>query len=301
MPEIISYKRLAKLPRVVLERSMTQKIRGWFDENHLSPLVPPIFNRFVIEYPIGVKCYVPESDVERFLAKGFKRVDEKALEDYPEMKIPREFDKLEPHEWVAQEDKAELLVDYDPSLTKATVTVYDYGKRRYSLVLDYDDLDAQSGIWRAGMDIECESEEEAMEIYEEDHDHALEVLRTVIAVQSYILYHRSEQIAAPKAIRVEPKSEPAAKPQKKKKTDSTIKIKHQTQPRIMIRESDPLPRKAYSYRTLAWNVRGHYARRGADKHLVYIAPYICHRGDEKKKPRKTTYRITEGDTNEKSN
>lgn len=298
MPQIISYKRLAKLPRVVLEGSMPEKIRCWFDENHLSPLVPPIFSRFVIEYPIGVKCCIPESDVERFLAKGFRRADEKELENYAEMKIPREFDKLEPHEWVVQEDKAELLVDYDPSLTKATVTMYDYKKRRYSLVLDYDDLDAHTGIWRAGMDIDCESEDEAMEIYEESREHVREVLRTVIAVQSYILYHHSEQIAAPKAIKVEPKSEPTAKPRKKKKAESTIKIKHQIQPKIIIRESAPLPRRAYDYKTLAWNVRGHYARRGTDKHLTYIAPYICRRGDEKKKPRAAEYRITEGDKEE---
>lgn len=93
MAEIISYKRLAKLPRVVLEGTMLQQVRKWFDENHLSPLVPPIFNRFVIEYPASIKCSVPVSDVPRFLAGGFERPNDDELDQYSEMKIPHEYDK----------------------------------------------------------------------------------------------------------------------------------------------------------------------------------------------------------------
>lgn len=300
MAEIISYKRLAKLPRVVLEGTMLRQVRRWFDENHLSPLVPPIFNRFVIEYPASIKCSVPVSDVPRFLAGGFERLNDDELDQYSEMKIPPEYDKLEPHEWLKWTVKTELLIDYEPSLTKAVVTVYDQEKRRYIIDLDYDDLDAKSGIWRAGITAEEPTEEEAREALEENQEHAQEVIRSVIAVQNYILYHRSEQIAAPKVIKVKSKSaETTGKKPKKRKPDKTaVTIKHQKRQVIFIRENDPLPRKEYNYRTLAWNVRGHYARRGADKHLTYIAPYICRRGDEKKKPRAAEYRITEGDKEE---
>lgn len=300
MAGIISYKRLSRLPRVVLEGTMLHKIRVWFDENHLSPLVPPIFNRFVIEYPASIKCSVPVSDVPRFLAGGFERLNDDELDQYSEMKIPPEYDKLEPHEWLKWTVKTELLVDYEPSLTKAVVTVYDQEKRRYIIDLDYDDLDAKSGIWRAGITAEEPTEEEAREALEENQEHAQEVIRSVIAVQSYILYHRSEQIAAPKVIKVKPKPAEAAgkKPKKRKPDKAAVTIKHQKRQVIFIRESDPLPRKEYNYRTLAWNVRGHYARRGSDKHLTYIAPYICRRGDEKKNPRAAEYRITEGDKEE---
>ena len=304
MAEIIAYKRLAKLPRVVLDGVMMPKIRAWFEENHLSPLVPPIFNRFVIEYPASVRCYVPDSDVPKFLANGFERLEPNRLGEYAEMKIPREFDKLEPHEWLKWTVKTELLVDYAPSLTKATVTVYDQEKRRYALDLDYDDLDAKTGIWRTGVVLEEKSQEKAQEMFEDNREHIQEVLRTVIAIQSYVLYHRSEQIAEPKVIKVKPQQSAEAvdkKPKKRKPGKKTVTIKHQKRQIILIRETDPLPRRAYNYRTLAWNVRGHYARRGADKHLVYIAPYICRRGDEKKKPKAVEYRITEGDKIDEKN
>lgn len=301
MAGIISYKRLSRLPRVVLEGTMLHKIRAWFDENHLSPLVPPIFNRFVIEYPASIKSSVPVSDVPRFLAQGFERLRDDELDQYAEMRIPAEYDRLEPHEWLRWTVKTELLVEYDPSLTKAIVTVYDQEKRRYTIDLDYDDLDTKTGIWRAGVTADEATEEEALAAVQENQEHAETVIRSIVAVQSYVLYHRSELIAAPKVIKV--KSKPATattgKKQKRQSPDKTaVTLKHRKRQIILIRESDPLPRKEYNYRTLAWNVRGHYARRGADKHLTYIAPYICRRGDEKKKPRAAEYRITEGDKEE---
>lgn len=264
---------------------MLHEIRAWFEENRLSPLVPPIFNRFVIEYPASIKSSVPVSDVPRFLAQGFERLRDDELDQYAEMRIPAEYDRLEPHEWLKWTVKTELLVEYDPSLTKAIVTVYDQEKRRYTIDLDYDDLDIKTGIWRAGVTADEATEEEALAAVQENQEHAETVIRSIVAVQSYVLYHRSELIAAPKVIKVKPKPATAAtgKKQKRQPPDKTaVTLKHRKRQIILIRESDPLPRQEYNYRTLAWNVRGHYARRG----------------DEKKKPRAAEYRITEGDKEE---
>lgn len=296
MPEIVAYKRLAKLPRVVLEGDMLRQIKDWFDENHFSPLVPPIFNRFVIEYKEYAKAYVPESDVPQFLDYGFYRPAGEDLSDYGEMPIPPEREKLEPHEWLLLSMRAEVLVDYDPSLTKLDATLFENGRRSYAIQGDYADLDTESGIWHTCTEFEADTEEEAMTKALEDQDHVKELIRDIIAVQCYVLYHRSEEIAEPKIIKVDTSKPKKAGVRKRgKPKEGTVTLKHKTRRTIVIRESDELPRKAYNYHTLAWNVRGHYAKRGADKHLVYIAPYICRRGDKKKKPRKTTYKITEGD------
>lgn len=282
---------------------MLEKIKQWFDENHFSPLVPPIFNRFVIEHNEYAKACVPQSDVPRFLDGGFYRPTGEDLSEYGVIPIPPEHDKLEPHEWLLMSVKAEILVDYDPSLTKLNATLFEDCKRRYTVKGDYADLDTESGVWRACAEFEAESEDEAKRIASESQEHVRDLIRNIVAVQCYVLYHRSEEIAEPVTITVDSKKG-QGKPKKRKKAkspESTVVLKHKTRRTIIIREGDEVPRKKYNYRTLAWNVRGHYAKRGADKHLVYIAPYICRRGDEKKKPRKATYRITEGDSLEKSN
>ena len=273
---------------------MLRQIKDWFDENHFSPLVPPIFNRFVIEHNEYAKACVPQSDVPRFLDGGFYRPTGEDLSEYGVIPIPPEHDKLEPHEWLLMSVKAEILVDYDPSLTKLNATLFEDCKRRYAVQGDYADLDTESGVWSACSEFEADTEEEAMQAADESQEHVRELIRSILAVQCYILYHRSEEISEPKVIKVSTGGKPK-KQKQKAKTESTVSIKHRKCRTIIIRTSDELPRKSYNYRTLAWNVRGHYARRGADKHMVYIAPYICRRGDEKKKPVKTTYRIEEGE------
>lgn len=299
MPEIISHKRLAKLPRVVLEGDMLGKIKQWYFDNHLSPLVPPIYNRFVIEYIGGARMNVPVSRLGLAAAWGFHESPH-VMKYQSIAEFPREYEVLEKHVWVALEIPVELLVEYDSSLTLMSVTAYEDGRRAMSSSLDYNDYDAETGVWRVGVE---QNESFTREEIERNRDALHDQLISAIAVQNYVLYHRSEEIAEPRTIRVSASPNGGSvKKDKKKSRENVVNIRHQKRRTIIIREGDTLPRKAYNYRTLAWNVRGHYARRGADKHMVYIAPYICRRSDaESKKPKNTIYRIVEGDTHEKSN
>lgn len=289
MQELTAYKKLAKLPRVVLESDMLTKIREWFTVNRLPMLVPPIFNRFVIEYVAITKYYVPQSDVDKFIDYGCIYPGDKDISNYTEISIPKEHDKLEPHEWLILPIKVEMLVEYDTSLTKVTLTTYESGKRHSIVNFDYNDYDNTNDTFKYHYTNGTPEDISSEVPYIND------LIFSALAVQNYILYHKSEEIAEPKKIKV--KSRDTNIPRKKavKKRHDKI-IKDQMWRTIIIRDDDVLPTKNYNYRTLAWNVRGHYARRGADKHMTYIAPYICRRNaDEKKKPKNITYRIIEGD------
>lgn len=293
MPETISYKRLAKLPRVVLEGDMLGKIKRWFFDNGISPMVPPIFNRFVIEYTSGARMSVPVSKLGLAAAWGFVESDD--AQRYPSVvEFPRQYEVLERHVWTRLSIPVELLVEYDSALTVMYVTAYEDGIRSIRSRLDYSEYDGETGSWP----VRAECTEKFSEEWVAKNCNALrDQLMSAIAVQNYILYHRSEEIAEPRVIHVASGSSDRKLQKKggKKSLKKAVNIRHQKRKTIIIREGEPLPRRAYNYRTLAWNVRGHYSRRGADKHLVYIAPYICRRGDEKKKPQSTIYRITEGD------
>lgn len=294
MPEIVAYKKLAKLPRIILEGDMLGKIKTWYLDNHLSPLVPPIYNRFVIEYIGGARMSVPVSRLGLAAAWGF-RESPNTMKYQSIAEFPREYEVLERHIWVALEIPVELLVEYDKSLTVMSVTAYEDGHRAMSSSLDYNDYDAASNVWRVAVE---QNDKFTPEEIERNRSALHDQLMSAIAVQNYVLYHRSEEIAEPRTVRVtsnpgrhEPTKKSGGKPSEK-----IVNIRHQKRKTIVIREGDSLPRRDYNYKTLAWNVRGHYARRGADKHMVYIAPYICRRnGDENKKPKNTIYRITEGE------
>lgn len=269
---MIAYKKIAALPRIVLEPGMLQKICDWYFDNKLSPLVPPVFPKFVIQYPSGARMNIPESYVNQLLAQNANiMVHDKKPEEYPDMdsRLP---ERLERHVWISFEVTTELVVEYDKSLTKYTATVFDSGKRSYEYTIDYNDF--VDGEWHATLSI-SESDKDCME---STRTHMIHVMQNVAAVQSYLLYHKPDEIPEPPRVRRAPSALSNAKKPVKRNAKQDIVIRSHKHTTITLKIDEQLPRRKYDYKTMIWNVRGHYARRGADKHMTYIAPFICRRG-----------------------
>lgn len=278
---MVAYSKLPRYPRIKIEGDMGVKIRNWFVENKLSPLVPPIFPEFVIDYESAGRINVPVSQVPRLLSAGFVKCDTKP-ENIADISLPIPA-TLEPHTWMILNVITKLLVRYGEENTSYTADLYDNGKRSYSFEFDYNQIDPETGTFTIPITVEDDATQEELDYTEH---HVIDTVMFIAAVQTYIFYHKPEEIPpeeSPAPENAEPEKAKPAKPRPDTpRKPHPISIRSTVRKRIItISDDDSVPTRKYNYVTMIWQTRGHYQRYGKEKKLKYVAPYLSRRHQSK--------------------
>lgn len=246
----VYYKQLDRYPTIKLSSKKADELVAWFKSSKLSPLIPPIYQDFVIKTD-GQAYDLVYHDKNEPPTKEFFTIERCCH------------------------------VQYNDAKTKLRMTYFDDRTRILTVDADYQSFDNDTRALH--MTAEAISTRVSSDEIEKLSGAFMQL---VFAVQAYILYHKPEEIEreyTPPKSKVDKESLP---PPLTLKKSSTTRIKKTVGKIINIPDSEKPPRK-YNYHTLSWSVRGHYRRVGKNKELRYISPQIRNRSKPRKTQKRT--------------
>lgn len=175
------------------------------------------------------------------------------------------------------EGKRVVYVEY-LKMTQFRFCFYSEGKKKFFAQVDYENT--------AGNDWDVNFKNCSDDRTNEDN--CFQIVRLVLAVQAYLLYHKPEVVPI-LTNRVQKNRNTSQNTEKKTSAAPPRKIKKQVKKYIYLNTTeekalkDKTPR---NYRAIQWQVRGFYRRqnyKGGKTRLIYIAPHSAKRGEKKLK------------------